>query len=152
MTSIGEMDNMPSITRMRSWMTIYPEFRARVMDARVQRAEAFADRALDIALTVKHKDDVPAAKLAIDMLKWRAEKADPDQYGTKKETVGPQTASINITLHTGVLDSPAPKDIIVDEFGNFKGFDGDATEDIVEIMTDQEIELSRERFIETVEE
>lgn len=66
------------------------------------------------------KDDVPAAKLRVDTLKWAAEKASPEYYG-KQDKVSTGT-SISVTLHTGVLDTKAPTDIVIDEFGNFKGF------------------------------
>lgn len=148
--AIGEMDNMPSAARIYSWESIYPEFKLRIQAARKQRAETFADKALEIALTPNlSKDQVPAAKLAVDTLKWRAEKADPDNYGTKKVDEGPKGTNISITLHTGVLDSPLPKDIIVDAFGNFKGFDGDEIVDSFISETDNVVvELNTDRFME----
>lgn len=139
---------MPSYSRIMAWEALYPEFKIRVQAARRQRAEAFADMALETALAVTNKDDVPAAKLAVDTLKWRAEKADPDNYGSKKESDGPKGTSISITLHTGVLDSPAPKDIVVDEFGNFKGFDGDVIEESRFEDHEVVVELSKDRFKE----
>lgn len=149
LAAISRMEGMPSITRIRAWIAIFPEFKARIQVARKERAETFADMALDLAMSITNKDDVPAAKTAIDTLKWRAERADPDQYGARKESNGPSTTAINITLHTGVLDAQAPKDIVVDEFGNFKGFDGDPM--LEEVLTESkiEVELNRERFQET---
>jgi len=147
--AIGEMDNMPSTARIYAWESVYPEFKLRVQQARKQRAETFADKALELALTPMGKDAVPAAKLAVDTLKWRAEKADPDNYGAKKVDDGPKGTNINITLHTGVLDSPLPKDIIVDAFGNFKGFDGDVVEDsFITESDDVIVELKTDRFQE----
>ena len=69
---------MPTIHRAYAWLALYPEFRVRYEQVRKQRADSFHDRALEIALSMPEKDMVPAAKLAVDTLKWAAEKASPD--------------------------------------------------------------------------
>jgi hypothetical protein len=116
------MPDMPESSRIYAWLSLHPEFRIRYEQARKQRADVFHDLVIEEARNAISKDDVPVAKLRIDSYKWAAEKASPDYYGKKDDKVsGP--ASINITLHTGVLDSEGPKDILIDEFGNFKGFD-----------------------------
>lgn len=139
--------DMPTQTRFYAWLALYPELRIRYEQARKQRADCFHDKALEIALSMPNKDMVPGCKLAVDTLKWAAEKASPDYYGKKEEKASGGTA-INITLHTGVLDSQAPKDIIVDEFGNFKGFD-DGTyreEDSEVLVTDSSGVPNKERW------
>lgn len=146
--AVGDMNDLPSATRIYAWEAIYPEFKARLKLAKQQRGEHFADKALEVAMSVTHKDAVPAAKLQVDTLRWRAEKADPDNYGSKREDSGPKGTSISITLHTGVLDSPAPRDIVVDEFGNFKGFDGDEVEETRFEDHEVVVELSKDRFTE----
>jgi hypothetical protein len=118
---ICQTPNMPTSTRFYAWLALYPELRVRYEQARKQRADSFHDQALEIALSMPNKDMVPGCKLAVDTLKWAAEKASPDYYGKKEEKAS--IGSINVVLHTGVIDSVAPKDIIIDEFGNFKGFD-----------------------------
>ena len=148
---ICRQPDMPSINRIYGWLNIHPDFKRRYQMARRDRADHFHDKALDIALNVGHKDDVPAAKLAVDTLKWAAEKANPEQYGQKTEVKQTSAQSVTITLHTGVLDTKMPEDIIVDEFGNFKGF-GDGAQ----VGMDQEsrrigddegvVELARDRW------
>lgn len=150
---ICRQPDMPSINRIYGWLNMYPDFKRRYQMARKDRADHFHDKALDIALNVSHKDDVPAAKLAVDTLKWAAEKANPENYGQKTEVKQTSAQSVTITLHTGVLDTKMPDDIIVDEFGNFKGFN-DGAESQVDM--DQEsgrigdtggvIELSKDRW------
>jgi len=152
LTHIATLPDMPSTSRIHAWQTMYPMFRERLLAARKQRAEAFADRALEVAEALPDKEMVPATKLLVDTLKWRAEKADPDSYGTKAVPSGAGGANISITLHTGVLDAQIPKDIMVDEFGNFKGFG--VAEEHVEIV-DAEIvtrPLDTNRFKETDDE
>lgn len=148
---ICQQKDMPTINRIYGWLNIYPDFKRRYQMARRDRADHFHDEALSIALNVGHKDDVPAAKLAVDTLKWAAEKANPENYGQKTEVKQTSAQSVTITLHTGVLDTKMPEDIIVDEFGNFKGF-GDGAQ----VGMDQEsgrvgdddrvVELARDRW------
>lgn len=117
--------NMPSIGKVYAWMALHPEFKTRYKEARKQRADLYFDNAIDLAMTPRGKDDVPAAKLAVDTLKWAAEKSNPELYG-KVDDKGVKTETkVNIILNTGVLNTPAPSDIIVDEFGNFQGFGND---------------------------
>jgi hypothetical protein len=148
LANICKRKDMPSSTLVYHWLATRADFKHKYMEARKQRAEVFHDKALEVALTPMMKDEVPAAKLAVDTLKWAAEKNDPDRFG-KKDTVEHTGQAINITLHTGVLDTPSPVDIIVDEFGNFKGFDdgtqvdmgndgrSDADGGVIELQTDR---------------
>ena len=133
--SICSEKEMPTTTRFYAWLSLYPELRVRYEQARKQRADRYHDKALEIALSMPNKDMVPGCKLAVDTLKWAAEKASPDYYGKKEDKVqgGP---SVSITLNTGVLDTKAPTDIIIDEFGNFKGFktEGDTDEQDSELQ------------------
>ena len=150
LTQICSMQDMPSVHRVYAWMALHPEFKIRYDQARKQRADAYHDRVMVIAeqAGTAHKDFVPGMKLAADLFKWGAEKGNPDIYGAKKDDSGPKGTNINITLHTGVLDSGLPTDIVVDEHGNFKGF-GDVKE--VEVDTGERGDedgrgLSRDRF------
>lgn len=154
LASVSRLPNMPSASRMYAWISIYPEFKLRVSEARKQRGDAHFDRVIELADAALGaiKDDIPGIKLAADIHKWAAEKSNPDLYGKKEEITNKGGSAISITLHTGVLDSQKPSDIIVDEFGNFKGFD-DGTKmgletDERELDADDRgtIELSRDRF------
>jgi hypothetical protein len=133
--SICRDKEMPSISRFYHWLALQPGLRIRYEQARKQRADAFHDRALELALSMPSKDEVPGVKLAVDTLKWAAEKASPDYYGKQEKVAG--GTSINVTLHTGVLDTQSPPDIVIDEYGNFKGFDN-GTENRSEQTHEQE--------------
>lgn len=143
---ICKMDDMPDIHRFYAWLAIYPQLRVRYEQARKQRADSFHDQLIEVAMGVADKDDVPVAKLKIETLKWAAEKASPDYYGKKEEKVAGGT-SISVVLHTGVLDSKGPKDIIIDEGGTFRGFGSEA--EVHEIETSTDIVLTKERWEES---
>lgn len=144
--------NMPSIGKVYAWLSVFPEFNARYKEAKKQRADVYFDSALSIALEPRSKDDVPAAKLAVDTLKWAAEKSNPEVYGKVEDKGNKGGNNINIILKTGVLDTPAPDNIIVDEFGNFKGFTDGEQSNLVgnqwsEHVSGQELhELKEGRF------
>lgn len=149
LTSICQMPDMPSIHRLYTWVHNNPELKEKLKEAKKDRADAYADLALEIALRTEDKNDVPAAKLKIETLKWAAEKANPETYGKKEESGVKGGPSINITLHTGVLDSVSPKDIIVDEFGNFRGFENENSRSSREWSDEpciSSVELSRDRW------
>ena len=68
--------------------------------------------------------EVASVRLAVDTLKWAAEKNDPDRFGKKEEGAGKSGGnSVKIVLNTGVLDTAMPSNIVVDETGNFLGFE-----------------------------
>lgn len=105
--SICRDPNMPSVTRIYHWMSIHPDLRIRYEQARLQRADAFHDKAIELGLSMPSKDDVPATKLAVDTLKWAAEKASPNYYGSKKEEDVIHKPTI-IVLNTGIDREGAP--------------------------------------------
>lgn len=141
-SNICKDPSMPTATRFYAWLALYPQLRIRYEQARKQRADAFHDKIIDIADNLDDKDQVPVAKVRIDAYKWAAEKASPDYYGKKEEKAS--IGSINVTLHTGVLDSVGPKDIIIDEFGNFKGFG--EVQDIAPELIEVEIIQTTDRW------
>lgn len=106
-----------------AWLSIYPEFKKRYTEARKQRADYHFHRVVELADggIGMDKEFVPGLKLAVDAHKWAAEKSDPERFAKPKEE-GNNNGSITINLQTGVLDRQAPKDILVDQFGNFQGF------------------------------
>lgn len=150
--SIGKMEGMPTPARIYAWFSVYPEFRVRMIDARKHRGDYHFDKVINIAEKAEGalKDQIPGLKLAADIHRWAAEKSNPEIYGAKTEVTQKGGSAINITLHTGVLDTSLPSDIIVDEFGNFKGFsDGRGQTDLEvagQASTSEIVELSRDRF------
>ena len=111
---------------MYAWKATIPVFKERLNEARKQRAESFQDKAIDLAIDNVGIDskEVASVRLAVDTLKWAAEKNDPDRFGKKEEGAGKSGGnSVKIVLNTGVLDTVMPSNIVVDETGNFLGFE-----------------------------
>jgi hypothetical protein len=81
---IGRMGQYPSASVIFTWLSKHPDFKEAMEQARVDRAEVFHDKALEVAEGVVDKEDVPAARLKIDTYKWAAEKGDKTRYGTSK--------------------------------------------------------------------
>lgn len=122
-------ENQISLSLFYAWLTIFPEFKKRYSEARKQRADYHFHKVVELAdgAIGMDKEFVAGLKLAVDAHKWAAEKSDPERFAKPKEE-GNTSGSITINLQTGVLDRQAPKDIVVDQFGNFQGF-GETYED-----------------------
>lgn len=59
-------------------------FGTRYARARLVSASAFADRALDVAMSASN-EGAQVARLQVDTLKWRAAMANPKEYGDRKQ-------------------------------------------------------------------
>lgn len=126
------------------WLAIFPEFHKRYTEARKQRADYHFHRAVELAdgAVGMAKDFIPGLKVAVDTHKWAAEKSDPERFAKPKDEGG-MVGNITINLQTGVLDKQAPKDIVVDQYGNFEGFGvileehTEETESTSELKTDR---------------
>lgn len=130
-----------------AWLSVYPEFKTRYLEARKHRADYHFHRALEIAdgAMGAPKELIPGIKLAVDTHKWAAEKSDPERFAKpKEEASGP--SSIVINLNTGV-HHPAPDDIVVDQYGTFKGFGATLDED-PDTFAVESIELNTNRWSE----
>lgn len=134
-----------------AWVAIFPEFKKRLYEARKQRADHHFSKVLDLADMAigASKEEIQGIKLAIDTHKWAAEKSDPERFAKVKEE-GNTSSNITINLQTGVLDRQPPKDIVVDQFGNFQGFGNEYMERDSEQRSElvDESEPRRERFQE----
>jgi hypothetical protein len=136
--------NIPT-TIFYKWLTIFPEFNKRYMEARKQRSDYHFHRAVELAdgAIGTAKDFIPGLKLAVDTHKWAAEKSDPERFAKPKEESN-NVGSVTINLHTGVLDRQPPKDIVVDQFGNFQGFGDVVIEE--ELAQSEEVQLDQNRW------
>lgn len=139
-------ENQISLSLFYAWLSIFPEFKKRYTEARKQRADYHFHRVVELADggLGMDKDFIPGLKLAVDAHKWAAEKSDPERFAKPKEE-GNNVGSITINLQTGVLDRQAPKDILVDQFGNFQGF-GDSPIQVEGEVVEEEIILSKNRW------
>lgn len=128
-TKIGQLPNMPPYSAICLWRAQNPEFRRRVELAYKDRAEGYHDQAVELALEAVNspKEIQSGIKIAVDTLKWAAEKGDNKRYGAQKDNTGPQ-GGVTIIIDTGVKTQEQPKqaDIIVDANGEFRGFQDEA--------------------------
>lgn len=118
-SKLAKDPHMPSTSTIYAWMSTNVEFKRRVNDARKQRAEHFHDMALDIALSVTNKDEVPVARLQIDTLKWAAEKNDPERFNKPKE-VAAVSGGMTIVLDLGMGHTVVPMNYDIDDNGELK--------------------------------
>lgn len=107
LTKIGAMTGFPPTYIIYYWARQHKEFKLDMSVARKDRAEYYADQALDIALSTEEKDDVPAAKLQVDTLKWAAQAGSPDDFAGKPQgnVDGPTTVVI-VTGVPRIEDTP----------------------------------------------
>lgn len=113
-TDIPLIPGMPSIGALRRWQKNSPEFAERIKEARRYRAEKMRDTAVNLGKDSvgRDKDEIPGRKLAIDSLKWAAEKDDPATYGSKIEVAG--NVVVEMRLETGIRRINDPGAIIIE--------------------------------------
>ena len=91
MTTITQIEGMPSYEAVRTWTLEDPELAAMYARAREFRADARADKIDEITIMViEGKLDPSAARVVIDAEKWQAGKEMPKRYGDRitQEVVG----------------------------------------------------------------
>lgn len=152
LSAICRDPSMPSLGAVYANRTWDSAFDKAVRDAYKYRAEAYHDLAIDTAVGSigSHKDAIPSIKLAVDTLKWAAEKNDPGRYATKD--VQQANHGIQIIIDTGVSNSTIT-DININEQGEFIGFGGSDAQDTLRgsggvDSTSEPIELSKDRWKE----
>lgn len=139
-------ENQISLSLFYAWLSIFPEFKKRYTEARKQRADYHFNKVVELADggIGMDKEFIPGLKLAVEAHKWAAEKSDPERFAKPKEESN-TNGGITINLQTGVLDRQAPKDIVVDQFGNFQGF-GDSVVQVQDYRVEEETVLSTNRW------
>lgn len=152
LSAIARMPDMPSISCIYTHRTWDQDFDKAVRAAYKYRAENYHDKAIDTAISSigTHKDAIPSIKLAVDTLKWAAEKNDPSRYASKE--VQQANTGIQIVIDTGV-GHVGISDVTINEQGEFLGFGGDNAQDIIRgsggvDSASEPIELSKDRWKE----
>lgn len=111
LVSISKKEGHPSYSVLCQWRRFYPDFKEAIDNAKLDRAELLAEKALSIAedpeLIGDTRDDqkieLDRKKIVIDNLKWMAEKSDPAKYGKQTKITGDKNAPIAFTvLNTGI--------------------------------------------------
>lgn len=82
------------------WKRENPEFKAALDEAKIDAAQTFHDKALEVA--EKSCDD----KLLVNTLQWAAGLADPEQYGTKTKIIGDRQNPVAFVFNTGIDRTP----------------------------------------------
>jgi len=93
---------MPSYATVCRWKRDVVEFREDLDQARIDRAEYYADRAVDEGMAAFEKDDVPVAQLKHNVMKWAAGVGDAGKFGTKTKIVGDKNAPVSFIIDTGI--------------------------------------------------
>ena len=110
--------NISYATLMR-WSEDYPEFGKELDKAKRYRADATHDKIVDFVkdLTERqlNKTQVEAIGKAADLLKWSAEKSDPNRFGNKTEKG--QQGVTNIIIQTGISREETPVTVEVKHEG-----------------------------------
>jgi hypothetical protein len=104
---IGKMEGMPPQHIIFQWKRRHPEFKAQVNEARKDRAEYFADLAIEEAAHAKEAK-VQSDRLRVDTYKWAAEVGDRDTYGRSTKITGDPNAPIGFIIDTGIRRDPEP--------------------------------------------
>jgi hypothetical protein len=104
-TKICKEAGMPSYALVTRWRHEHPEFNEMYEMAVKARAEARHDEVLDTVsadkIAMMGKDELAAARLRVDTLKWAAEKNDPTRFGKERSSsTGP--GALQIVVNTGI--------------------------------------------------
>ncbi|MBF0400563.1 MAG: hypothetical protein HQL90_07315 [Magnetococcales bacterium] len=81
--------DMPSMSTIRRWRIEDPETERSFLLAAQAQSDTFADMMLDVAVSAKGgtKEDIAAARLEIETLKWRAGQQSPKKWGINRQQV-----------------------------------------------------------------
>lgn len=101
-SDLPAISGMPSMGALNLWKRTNKDFAAKVKEAKRARAESDRDAAVAIGKysVGADKDEIPGRKLAVETLKWSAEKDDPETFGNKVKVEG--SVSIEMKLETGI--------------------------------------------------
>lgn len=82
--SICRDAHMPSTVTVYAWTRRYPEFRAAYIQARIDQADAIADRVSDIRKALWCGEMGPATATALGgLIKWETARRNPRGYGNR---------------------------------------------------------------------
>ena len=102
-SEICRQRGMPTVSQLYLWRKNYPDFAELMNQSRVDSADYYFEKALDRAESDMSKEEVPAAKLAVDTYKWAAEKSNPKKFGSKVEVDNKLSGNVGLyVLNTGI--------------------------------------------------
>lgn len=115
LTKICKTEGYPSYALLCTWRREYPEIDTMLDQAREDRGEYFADKAIELhELDPDNKTQADDKKTNFDILKWAAEKGNRQRYGnhTKVEHTGKVSHAV-LVVETGVRKNI--EGVVVDE-------------------------------------
>jgi hypothetical protein len=115
MKAISEIRGMPPVAIIYNWMKNRRDFAMKMKEARALRGIYFEERGIEIAEETvgSSSEEVAAARLKVETMKWAAEVNNPDVYGKKTKLVGDPSAPIAFIIDTGIRREDL-KDIEID--------------------------------------
>jgi hypothetical protein len=109
-TLCKEETDFPSRRVFFSWLRKYPEFMRLYRVAKMQQVEPLVDAMYDIIHAAKTKEELMAARLEVDTIKWQAGKLSQRLYGEKLEVTGDVTVTIAETIRAKRLERLGKQD------------------------------------------
>ena len=111
LTEIGKDSRFPPYEVIAHWRRMHPIFEDHIKIARMDRAEGYHDKIMDMADRLDKsgglmsKEELAAKKLAMDAYKWGAEKGNPELFGKKQEIKHEGGGAATIVVNTGIVRS-----------------------------------------------
>lgn len=110
---VTSLQGYPTADIVAIWRRRHSHFDEMVRQAMKDRGEWARDTALETAQEVfkmtqaegMTKDVTAAAKNLVDVLKWSAEKDDPERFGNKTKVIGDANAPVSFVIDTGIRRS-----------------------------------------------
>lgn len=102
LSKVLKRPGMPRMSTILLWAENNPEFGSRLERARKTQSVVLYDKVMEIAERAEAgltKAEIDSLKLASDIFKWGAEKADQERYGSKKSI---QDSGVVIVISTGI--------------------------------------------------
>lgn len=103
---ICAIEGFPPYPIVMAWKRKYPEFKAQLTEAKKDRAEAFAELALEVA-EESDPENVQNDKLLVETYRWHAEIGDREQYGKQQKITGDASQPLGFIIDTGIYREPA---------------------------------------------
>lgn len=105
LTKICKRPGYPNYSTVSRWRAQHEEFDKLYNQAKIARAEAMHDKAMEELDDVESmtKDELAAAKLKIDTFKWSASVNDAKTFGNKKDDNQIGGGAIQIVVNTGIV-------------------------------------------------
>jgi hypothetical protein len=96
---------MPTYAQVCRWKREHSEFRESLQRAYEDHADYLVDKVMDVTEKDNNKfstEEVSAARLEFDALKWQAQVRKPQQYAPNLKLSGDKDAPLTLVVDTGI--------------------------------------------------